>query len=201
MTISKLNGAADFESILSVYTQCIDAACKLSESKLSKRNRIQNPWITSAIINSISKRDRIYKKWKQSTSKICSSGDPRLFEEYRKYRNKLSNIIRYSKNSYYDKKFDAATGSLKKTWTLINQLRSKCKTSLPNHFTIEDSTISYKKVIANAFNNYFCSLAENLNKSIKNVSSSRRNFRNTYLKLRSYRYLLRTQQMMKLLRS
>ena len=87
--LSKLNEAADFQSFLSVYTQCIDAACKLSESKLSKCKCIQNPWITSAIINSISKRDRIYKKWKQSTSKICSSGDPRLFEEYRKYRNKL----------------------------------------------------------------------------------------------------------------
>ena len=176
--LSKLNATADFQSFLSVYISvCIDAACKLSESKLSKRNRIQNPWITSAIINSISKRDRIYKKWKQSTSKICSSGDPRLFEEYRKYGNKLSNIIRYSKKSYYDKKFDAATGSLKKTWILINQLRGKCKTSLPNHFTIEDATISDKKVIANAFNNYFCSLAENLNKSIKNVSSNRCNFR------------------------
>ena len=53
--------------------------------------------------------------------------------------------------------------------SLIN-FEVNVKTSLPNHFTIEDSTISDKKVIANAFNNYFCSLAEYLNKSINNVS-------------------------------
>ena len=127
--LSKVNCNADFQSFLSVYTQCIDTACKLSVTKLSKRNRVQNPWITSAIINSISKRDRLYKKWKQSTSKTCSSGNPRLFEEYRKYRNRLSKIIKRCKQSYYENKFDATTGNLKKTWTIINQLRGKCRTS------------------------------------------------------------------------
>ena len=101
-----------------------------------------------------------------------------MFEEYRKYRNRLSNIIKRCKQTYYENKFDAATGNLKKTWTIINQLRGKCRTSLPNHFTINESTITDKKVIANTFNEYFCSLAENLNKSINNRNSKWNNFRN-----------------------
>ena len=67
---------------------------------------------------------------KQTKSKLCTSGDPRLFEEYRKYRNSLSNLIKRSKQHFYTKKFENASGNLKQTWALINQLRGKCKSSL-----------------------------------------------------------------------
>ena len=77
--------------------------------QITKRNSIQNPWITSSLIDSISKRDRLYKKWKRSTSKLCTSGDPRLFEEYRKHRNKISSQIKESKRHYFKLKFESAS--------------------------------------------------------------------------------------------
>ena len=79
---------------------------------------MHNPWITSAIINSIAHRDHLYNKWKKTTNKICLSGDPRLHEEYRKYRNSLSKLIRISKQQFYKTKFDNAIGNLKQTWAL-----------------------------------------------------------------------------------
>ena len=114
-----------------MFNKCIDDACKLRTPKYSKRNSLKNPWITKGVINSISKRDSLYKEWKRTRNKLCTSGDPRLYEEYRKYRNMLSNLIKKSKQSYYTRKFENASGDPKKTWVAINELR-KTKTALPH---------------------------------------------------------------------
>ena len=152
---------------MDVFTNSIEETCKLTDGKYTKRNRIANPWITNALINSISKKDCLYKKWKQSTSKLCTSGDPRLYEEYRSYRNRLSNLVKVSKHKYYNKKFENATGNLKQTWSLMNELRGKCKSTIPPYMTINNDVVTDKHTIATEFNKYFSSLARNLNNSIK----------------------------------
>ena len=132
---------------------------------------MRNPWITSAIINSIAHRDRLYNKWKKTTNKICLSGDPRLHEEYRKYRNNLSKLIRISKQRFYKTKFDNAIGNLKQTWALINELRRKQKNALPAYFKINGTIVTDSRDIANMFNTYFGTIAEDMNKSILNHQS------------------------------
>ena len=114
----------------------------------------------------------------KSTTKSCQFGDPALYKNYRKYRNNISHVIKTCKKQYYSTKFDNATGNLKKTWSLINELRGKCVivNNLPSHFKVDGSTISEDKDIANSFNSYFCSLAENLNKRIGNNAHARSNF-------------------------
>ena len=118
-----------FTDFITIFSTSIDEACKLKVSKFSKRNRIVNPWITTALINSISKRDRLYKIWNKTTTKLCKSGDPRLFEEYRRYRNKLSLLIKTAKQQHYSHKLLNSTGNLKQTWAAINELRGKSKAS------------------------------------------------------------------------
>ena len=132
--------------------------------QITKRNSIQNPWITSSLVDSISKRDRLYKKWKCSTSKLCTSGDPQLFEEYRKHSNKISSQIKESKRHYFKLKFESASGNLKQTWALINHLQGKVKESVSPQFIVDGISITNKDTITNKFNHYFCSLAENLYK-------------------------------------
>ena len=157
----------DFEEFLSLFRRCIDASCKLKNPKISKRNKQDNPWITTGLINSISKRDRLYKLWKRTQTKRCTTGNPRLQEQYRKYRNMLSNLIKQSKQKCYIEQFERASGNMKKTWSIINNLRGKNQTS--SSFCIKEgnSVITDEKVIANKFNKHFCSLADNLNKDIR----------------------------------
>ena len=100
------------------------------------------------------------------TTKTCHFGDTSLYEDYRKYRNNLSSVIKNCKQQYYSVKFENATGNLKKTWTLINELRGKQSNILPSYFKIDGSLITDDKKIANSFNSYFSSLAENMNKSV-----------------------------------
>ena len=108
----------------------------------------QNPWITSALINSIAKRDRLYKNWKKSTSKLCKYGDSRWYEEYRTCRNKFSNLIKYGKQHHYSHAFQNSSGNLKQMWAIINELRSKVKTPKSSVFTVEDTTVTENKQIA-----------------------------------------------------
>ena len=147
----------NFEEFLNLFTNCIDASCKLINAKFSKRNKLDNPWITAGLINSISKRDRLYKIWKGTQTKRCTTGDPRLQEQYRKYRNMLSNLIKMSKQNYYSEQFERASGNMKKTWSIINYLKGKNQTS--SSFCIKEgsSVITDEKIVANKFNKHFCS--------------------------------------------
>ena len=165
----------DFEEFMNTFQKCIDATCKLKIPKISNRNKQQNPWITTGLINSISKRDRLYKIWKRTQTKRCTTGDPRLHKQYRRYRNMLGNLIQKSKQNFYAKAFEKASGDMRRTWSIINDLRGK--NQMTSSYCIKDgnSVINDDKAIANKFNEHFCSLAENLNKSIQ--KSEIRNFR------------------------
>ena len=84
----------------------------------------------------------------------------------------LSNLIKKSKQSYYTRKFENASGDPKKTWVAINELRGKTKTALPAYFKIDNRIVTDKQIIANKFNEHFCSLAEKLNKYVNHTTRS-----------------------------
>ena len=177
MKLSQNEQIKTFIDFITIFLTSIDEACKLKVSKFSKRNRIVNSWITTALINSISKRDRLYKIWKKTTTKLCKSGDPRLFEEYRRYRNKLSLLIKTAKQQHYSYKLLNSTGNLKQTWAAINELRGKSKANASPFFTINNTVLTDKKSIANKFNNYFCNLAATLNEDIPKHHIGSENFK------------------------
>ena len=97
--------------------------------------------------------------------------NPRLHEEYRKYRNNLSKLMRISKQRFYKTKFDNAIGNLKQTWALINELRGKQKNALPAYFKSNDTIVTDSRDIANMFSTYFGTIAEDMNQSIVNHQS------------------------------
>ena len=57
---------------------------------------------------------------------------------------------------------------MKKTWKLINELRGKKRVSTKPIFKIENEVVHDRRIIANKFNEYFVSLAMNLNKKVEN---------------------------------
>ena len=70
--------------------------CFLMDESMSKskRNRIENPWITSAIIASIKKNDYLYKKWRKSVKRLKNKeGDPSLYNDYKEYRKILKGVL------------------------------------------------------------------------------------------------------------
>ena len=155
-------GFAEFSMCINeTVDECfrIDPATKLK----SKRNRLDNPWVTNGLIKSINYKNFLYKKWKSSKNSKDKLGDLNIYEKYKNYRKKLTYLIRAAKNMFYSKKFDQCKGNSKQTWQLINELRGKCKNKVKSSFIINGTEIKNRRLIADEFNKYFTSVAAKLN--------------------------------------
>ena len=154
-----------------MFAECIqdtiDECFKIDPEKFfkSKRNRLVNPWITNGLIKSVNYKNFLYEKWKKSKNKKNKLGDSDLYEKYKDYRKKLKILIKIAKNKFYTSKFDQCKGNSKKTWELINELRGKSNTKSKSSFIINGTVVKERRVIADEFNNYFTSIAHNLNEN------------------------------------
>ena len=162
------NSLNTFEEFDEVFQASIEETCKLSVPKTTKRNAINNPWITPGLISSINKKNKLYKNWKKSISSRNQSGDATKYEEYKAYHKILKGLIKATKSKYYLESFDKNKGNKKKTWEIINSLRGKVKNNIKASFIIDSERIICRRVIANKFNEYFSSLARNLNREAYN---------------------------------
>jgi hypothetical protein len=157
----------DFDTFLATFNETLDKTCKLEKPKTSKRNPVNNPWITEGIIEAIKNKNKLYSKWNLTKSKKNPSGDKVAQEQYSKHRKCLKGIIKKAKSKFYCSKIESCSGDMKKTWKVINEVRGKCKTSIKPQFLIDNKRIVERRVIANEFNKYFVSLASNMNKSLE----------------------------------
>ena len=160
----------NFPDFLNTFNNVLDDTCKLTKPKKSKRNTINNPWVTSSIIQSVNKKHELCKAWKKTISPKNKTGNVQMYEQFSDYRRHLKKIIKYSKANFYAKKFDESKGDMKKTWKLINDIRGTKKRSTKPEFIINNERIIERRVIANAFNKYFVSIASDMNNS--NVQES-----------------------------
>ena len=153
----------DLDEFLDIYNANIDQFFKLDTPKFSKRNWQVNPWITDGLIISINKKEELYKTWKGTTTKTNPDGDSHSHQTYSNYRLTLKHAITAAKTSYYHTKITSHKGDLKKTWSVINDLRGKRNSALSSKFLFNDQLITDRRIIANEFNKYFVSLASKLN--------------------------------------
>ena len=155
----------NFEELMTSVNRLIDECFLMDDNLLlSKRNRVNKPWITSGIIASIAKKDYLYNLWRQSIKKLkCKEGDPLLYEKYKEYRKSLKGIINNAKKMHKLKKFENAQGNSRETWKIINEIRGKSKSKIKPSFIIDGHLVEERRDIANGFNNYFTSIASKLN--------------------------------------
>ena len=132
----------------------------------SRRNIVNNPWISIGIITSIKTKDHYYNEWRKSIKKLkTKAGDPSLYLKYKVYRKSLKGIVKDAKRKRHLKQFDKANGNSKETWKVINEIRGKQKVKIKPSFIIDGTLVEERRIIANGFNNYFTSIASKLNES------------------------------------
>ena len=159
----------DFSHFISEFTNAIDKTCKLEKPKISKRNPNCNPWITDSIANSVKTKQKLYAQWKKTCSKKLPKGDTKSYENFSNYRRSLKKIINHTKSKFYNSKINDHKGDPKKMWEVINQIRGKKKCTIKPQFLINNERIVNRRVIANAFNEYFSTIASNLNENMNNT--------------------------------
>ena len=155
-----------FESFITIFQEKIDISCKLLTPRTTKRNNITNPWITPGLINSVEKKSRLYFDWCKTKTLACPEGDPIKLSSYKEYNKLLKFIIKTAKGNSYAEKFEKYKGNSKKTWELINELRGSTKTAVKDDFVIDGQRVTCRRIIASKFNEYFTSLASNLNEHV-----------------------------------
>ena len=90
---------------------------------IKKRDNIniKQPWITQGLMQSILTRNRLFKI---SLRKPTTENKDR----YKRYRNRLTTLIRVSRKRYYSNKIESNQGNVKVLWqTIYDLLKSKKK--------------------------------------------------------------------------
>ena len=147
---------------LSLYNEC----CPTVSKKIKVRN-CHKPWITPGILTSVKKKNNLYKKWLKKRTDISLS-------KYKRYKNKLTDVMRRAEKLYYENRFVELKNDAKNTWKLIKSVINGNKTTSESisELSINGCTITDKTTMANKFNVYFTNIGSDLSKSIPKVSGS-----------------------------
>ena len=143
------------EVLVNAFTGGINKFSKIL--KPCRRRTPLKPWISPSILCSINRKNKLYKKFIRKRN-IANENN------YKQYRNILTNIIREARRSYFQMEFQKSNGNGKKTWTLLREVlnSSKQTTKLPNSFTTDDGECLTNEKVANGFNDFFASIAQHL---------------------------------------
>ena len=79
---------SNFENLVKKNNELVDECFQMDINILSsRRNIVNNPWISIGIITSIKTKDHYYNEWRKSIKKLkTKAGDPSLYLKYKVYR-------------------------------------------------------------------------------------------------------------------
>ena len=114
------NPNSSYDTFIGLLNSHINECLPWKKIKIRPHN---NDWLTKGIVTSTKEKNRLYKKYK------CN---PTIENEhiYKRFKNKLTHVIRTSKKSYFKNKFDLYKNDCKKTWNTINEVLKSTKKNL-----------------------------------------------------------------------
>ena len=128
--------------------------------KISKKYYKNKPWLSTALKESIKIKNKLYVKSKRS-------GNSEKVSYYKKYRNKLNQLIRSAERKHFHDVLLEHKSNLKKSWQVIKTVINKRKyTPVNTKFKVNGATTNDGNVIANKFNSFFVNVGTVLAKSI-----------------------------------
>lgn len=182
----KLKNLLGSETWLDVYSEKnVDIAASVFVNKLQSKienctksvnikrcDMKRNPWITNGIIKSINTKNKLFKSVQRNPENIEN------LHEYKKYRNRLNELIKKTKTNYYKKQISENKNCPKKLWEtvkIIQNTKHKQKSDIKSVLNEQGDIISNKKEMANLFCKHFTEVGQKLASKIKNNSRMRLN--------------------------
>ena len=131
---------------------------KITQEEFKRRFK---PWITDHIVNKIKVKNKLLSTMASSKDKDEKAALRILFNVA---KNEVTGLIRTSKKDYYDRYFTQHKNNLGKTWQGIKQIiNMKTKNSdYPSCIIHEGKTITDPTEIANKFNNFYTTIADDI---------------------------------------
>ena len=109
------------------------------------------------------KKNNLYLAFLKDRSELTES-------RYKKYKNKLTKLLRLEKKNYYRKKLEDCKTNTRETWKILNNIigKRKSETKYSNEFHVgEKRVVLESKEIANHFNKFFVDIGTNLSSLIE----------------------------------
>ena len=153
------------ESFFSSFGNLLDSHAPLKKISNKVFKRQFKPWITKAIRVSIKKRNKLKSKFiRAKDSKIKKL----LEDKYKFYRNSIVTLTRPKQKNHFNTFFQTNNKNLRETWKGIKSLINihNKKTSLPTCISHGNTLITDPSEISNSFNDFFTSIAGNIQSSI-----------------------------------
>ena len=146
----------DLNSLIKILSDLTNSCCPKKMLCRKQFKISKNPWITSGILTSIRHKNKLYTKYIKSKS-------PTLFEEFKKYRNRLTHLKEAAKRNYFHDLFKNSKNS-SDTWKCINQLlrKTKPKTTVPNTIHADGQVITSPQSICEKLNDHCVKIGEKL---------------------------------------
>lgn len=147
------------DTIVKLYNKCYPIKTKFVTYK-----RLQNPWLTRGLMNSIKHKFILFK---QSKLGIITH------ETFKLYRNTLTQAIRLAKRNYYTNFFSEFKNNTKKIWQTINHLKGNThKSTTINSLKVGNTTLYKPSDIAEAFSNHFSNIAPHLDNQLPKTNTN-----------------------------
>ena len=144
---------------------------KQSRKKFKHKN-----WISKCLQISIHHKNSLYKRWlmtKTPSDEII----------YKTYAKKLKYLLNKARSDHYKKLLDTKLISSKGIWKCLNDLSCNNRKSNTSHklskVVHNNQAYTSDPTIADAFNNYFVDIPEDLRKSLPAVNKSFKNYLKT----------------------
>lgn len=153
-----------YNEFIRIFVTNFEKNCPLMKVKLNPRS-INKPWFTKSLKDACANKNKLYFKFLKTKL-------PKDEDVYKKYKNKLTSILRYCEKKYYDDLFEKSKRDAKKTWNIINSLiRPSTKNKKKEYEEMLNENTKHKD-IANGFNDFFTNIGPKLANKINTSNNT-----------------------------
>ena len=149
-----------YDNFINVFTKFYEQYFPVKSVRIDKKAK-KHPWMTKGLINACKKKNHLYRSF-------VKSKNLKIEEKYKRYKNKLTAILRFSEKQYYTQLLSKYRDNVKKTWCVLNDVIKKKNniSTLPREFVSDNKIIKGKTEIANGFNDFFVNVGPKLAENI-----------------------------------
>ena len=149
-----------YDEFLKIVCVFYDKNCPIKQYR-KKQNHKDNQWITKGLQNACKKKNTLYREFLKHRTAEAEN-------KYKKYKNKLTGIMRIRKKEYYNEILENNKNNIKGIWNILNSIirNGSRQTNYPEYFIDNDLNVDNIEEVVNKFNHFFVSVGPKLAEKI-----------------------------------
>ena len=139
--------------------------------RMSRKQFKHKPYITKGILVSIRHKNKLLKKYLENDTAINEMN-------YKRFRNKLVNLIKRSEENYHRSLISKNNNNNKQLWKCFGKIlnKKKIKHNRITSLEVNSSTTTNQQQIVEEFNSFFSNIGQKLAKNIENSNHGFKSF-------------------------